>query len=104
MMTYTSIYQNSYVVAIIVFIILVALFYIFEIGFTTEIKDGKIIKHFSFKYPLAISLIVWLFWYFYMYPPIDNDVGLTTVKQYRQASTSDIFNPYDQEINMVNKY
>lgn len=68
-MAYTSIYQNSYVILIITFIVLCIIFYIFKIGYNTELKDGKVIKAFSWKYPLAISLIVWLIWHFYLYPP-----------------------------------
>src|SRR5690606_6586711 len=67
---YTSIYQNSYIVALIVFIILVVIFYLFEIGYVTEIDpDGKIVKKFSWRYPLAIALIVWLIWHFWLFPP-----------------------------------
>lgn len=67
---YSSIYQNSYVIAILCFIILSILFYIFEIGYKFSIDvDGKVSKSFNIKYPLAISLIVWLIWYFYLYPP-----------------------------------
>ena len=56
-------------VAIITFILLSAIFYIFGIGYTTDLQNGKIIRKFSWKYPLAITLIVWLFWHFYLYPP-----------------------------------
>ena len=66
---YTSIYQNSYVVFAITFILLSVLFYLFEIGYSREIVNGKVVKKFSWKYPLAIALIVWLIWYFYLYPP-----------------------------------
>ena len=66
---YSSIYQNSFIVAILSFIILCILFYIFEIGYTFSITDGKIKKSFSIKYPLAAALIIWLIWYFYLYPP-----------------------------------
>lgn len=69
---YTSIYQNSYIIFIITFVTLSIIFYIFKIGYSAEIRNGKIVKKFSWKYPLAISLIVWLFWYFYLYPPSDD--------------------------------
>ena len=69
---YTRIYQNSYVVLIITFIMLCVIFYLFQIGYATKIlPNGKIVKKFSWKYPLAISLIVWVFWHFYLYPPAD---------------------------------
>lgn len=66
---YTKIYQNSYVILVITFVLLSLFFYFFEIGFSTQIVNGKVVKKFSWKYPLAISLIVWLFWHFYLYPP-----------------------------------
>ena len=66
---YTKIYQNSYIVLLITFILLSALCYLFEIGFVTQVQNGKIVKKFSWKYPLAISLIVWIIWHFFLYPP-----------------------------------
>ncbi|BCS83136.1 hypothetical protein QLL95_gp0987 [Cotonvirus japonicus] len=66
---YTSIYQNSYVAFIVTFIVLCIIFYFFKIGYTTTISNGNITKKFSWKYPLAISLIVWVVWYFWLYPP-----------------------------------
>lgn len=46
-----------------------AVFYLFKIGSTAEIKDGKIVQKFNWKYPLAISLLLWLIWHFILYPP-----------------------------------
>ena len=55
---------------IIAFVVLCAAFYLFGIGFTTTIEpDGKINRRFSYKYPLAIALIIWLLWYFVLFPP-----------------------------------
>lgn len=68
-MPYTHIYQNSYIVAILIFVVLCIVFYLLEIGYNVEVKDGKVIKNFSWKYPLAIALVVWVIWYFYLYPP-----------------------------------
>jgi hypothetical protein len=86
---YTHIYQNSYVVAFIVFVVLAIIFRLFEIGYNTSIKNGKVMKTFSWKYPLAIALMVWLFWNYYLYPESDvtkasprsmTDDGLTNEK------------------------
>src|SRR5437016_10324053 len=80
---YTKIWQNSYVILIITFVVLCIIFYLYGISFSTKLEtqtttntktntpvtQTKIVKHFSWKYPLAISLIVWLVWHFYMYPP-----------------------------------
>jgi len=44
--------------------------YLFKWGYTSQVqKDGSVIKKFSWKYPLAIALVVWVIWYFYLYPP-----------------------------------
>ena len=95
---YTSIYQNSYIVAIIVFIILLIIFYVFKIGATTEItSDGKIVKKFNWKYPVAISLIVWLVWHFWLFSPKetshDSDNYFTNLTSspvnYKQSKTKD---------------
>lgn len=100
---YTSIYQNSYIIAIISFIVLCLIFYFFEIGYVTTMVDGKIVKKFSWKYPLAISLIIWLVWYFCLFPPkndINNstDYGITTSpRNYVPANKL-----LDQKINMNN--
>lgn len=65
----TSVYQNSYVVAVLCFVLLSLFFYFFEFGYSTSVENGKTVKKFSWKYPLAISLIVWVVWHFYLYPP-----------------------------------
>ena len=70
---YTHIYQNSYIVTIILFVALCVIFYFLQIGTKKEIVNGKVTNKFSWKYPLAISLVVWLFWHFYMYPQIDTN-------------------------------
>lgn len=58
------IFQNSYLVAIIAFILLTIFFYLFGIGFKTV--NGK--KVFTYRYQIGIALLVWLFWKFYLYP------------------------------------
>ena len=82
---YTRMFQNSYIIMAITFILLSIVFYLFEIGYSTQLeysgdpdclekgtcKQTNIVKKFSWKYPLAISLIVWLVWHFYLYPPQD---------------------------------
>lgn len=99
---YTSIYQNSFIVATIVFVVLCVLFYLFEIGYTVEMQpDGKIVKSFSWKYPLAIALIVWVFWYFYLYPPADSTEShnqINTVSSNVSSNNKNI----NQHINMNN--
>lgn len=95
-----SIYQNSYIIALITFIVIGVIFYLFQIGTTLTVNNGKIEKKFNWKYPLAISLMVWLFWHFYMYPPqgqekiIGGSSSNTKIK-----NTSDI-----QEMKNIGKY
>lgn len=63
-----KIFRNSYVVFILTFIILYALFYLFGIGYRTEIIDDRPVIKLSWRYPLGLALIVWVFWHFYLYP------------------------------------
>lgn len=108
---YTSIYQNSYIVLVISFILLSVICYIFQFGYTTEIINGKVKKKFSWKYPLAISLIIWVFWHFYLYPSTENipvRAPTTPIDYTKNMSTSPgIFVPKTnklmaQKINMMN--
>lgn len=69
MTAYSSIYQNSYIMFVITFIVVSAICYLFEIGFNVNYHDGKIVKKFSWKYPLGIALIVWVIWHFFLFPP-----------------------------------
>ena len=68
-----SLLKNSFIVLLISFVLLCLIFYLFKIGYTKQFINGKIVKKFSWKYPLAISLIIWLIWHFYLYPPPPSD-------------------------------
>lgn len=82
---YAEIFKNSYIVAIIVFIALVVLFYLFQIGYSTSIEytgeegcvekgtcsSTKVVKKFSWRYPLILAIMVWLIWHFCLFPPQD---------------------------------
>lgn len=104
---YTSIYQNSYIVLIISFILLSIICYIFGIGYSTQIQNGKIVRKFSWKYPLAISLIIWLIWHFYLYPPKDGQATVQNQSEYSgeaipQTHIMKTNKLMAQKINMVN--
>lgn len=100
---YTSIFQNSYVIFAISFIVLTAIFYIFEIGFTTKLENGKIVKKFSWTYPLVLSLIIWLFWHFYLYPPKEEiTANYTTNTQVNDKYFTPSNRMLSQKINMNN--
>ena len=102
---YTKIYQNSYIVFAISFIAISAIFYLLEIGYTSKIENGKVVKKFSWKYPLAISLIIWIFWHFYLYPPkgdkfiTSTDYGITTPNEKYYPAPNRLL---AQRINMNN--
>lgn len=73
-----QILKNSYVIFVLSFIILCIIFYLLGIGYGKEIKNGKVVKKFSWKYPLAIALLIWVFWHFYLYPPAnEKNMGST---------------------------
>jgi len=63
-----DILKNSFVMAIIVFVASYFFFYLFGIGYETQIINGRMVRRMSWKYPLALSLLVWMIWYFYLYP------------------------------------
>lgn len=65
----TKIFQNSYVIFVIAFIILYIIFYLLGIGATVQVVNGKPVKKTNWKYPLALALIIWVLWHFYLYPP-----------------------------------
>lgn len=62
-------YENSYVVAIVTFVILLILCYVFDIGTQYRVNDkNQLQKSFNWKYPLALSLLVWVSWHFFVFP------------------------------------
>lgn len=105
----SKIFQNSYVILFITFVVLCLIFYFFEIGYTEEIENGKIVKQFSWKYPLAISLLVWIVWHFYLYPPEEEIVAWQQTSQQQEVSPGindkiigGNAHIQSQKINMVN--
>lgn len=104
----TQILKNSYVILILCFIILCIVFYIFQIGCTTELdREGRVVKRFSWKYPLAISLIVWIVWHYWLYPPPEEkeDFISEQFKGGAQNSEKQFFRMKQidtQKINMIN--
>ena len=111
---YTRMFQNSYVVMAITFILLSVIFYLFEIGYSTSIQYSgdpqclekgnctqiKVLKKFSWKYPLAISLIVWLVWHFYLYPPEDLTADVKTDAPVKRATQVEYAVPISSETNL----
>lgn len=100
---YTHIYQNSYVAFILAFVLLCIIFYFLQIGYTTQIVNGKVVRKFGWKYPLAIALFIWIIWHFYLYPPSDvsftNSDSSSTIKNSTSPRQSKLA---DQKIDMTN--
>lgn len=66
----TKIFENAYVAMILAFIVSIIIFYPMGIGFVEELDiDGKKRKVFKYNYSIALALIVWLMWTYYLYPP-----------------------------------
>ncbi len=111
-----GIFKNSYVVLFICFTMLCVIFYTFEIGYSIKVENNKVVREFSWKYPLGISLIIWIFWHFYVYPPpeeLEYDAGglfqshESVSKQLRSEVMRDgpiprIQHDSFQKINMIN--
>lgn len=69
-MKYNSLYQNSFVVALVSFFILLAIFFVFDIAPTITVDDnGDIKRTVNWKYPLIIAIFILLLWYFVVFPP-----------------------------------
>ncbi len=68
----TKIFQNSYVIFAISFITLYIVFYLGGIGYTTETVNNRPVNTNTWRYPLGLSLIIWVFWHYYMYPVGDD--------------------------------
>lgn len=66
-----EIFKNSYIMAIFSFVILYIIFYLSGIGYTITYKDDREIKVMSYKYPLILSLIIWMTWHFILFPHPD---------------------------------
>lgn len=115
----TKIFQNSYIIFVISFIILYILFYLTGVGYTIDMSTGKPVKKTSWKYPLGLSLIIWVFWHYYLYP-VGDDPDLFRTKggnsdmqkipdRYRVPAGPEQFDPkhftgghLSQKINMNN--
>lgn len=103
--------KNSYVILTISFVTLCIVFYLGEWGYSVTVVDGRPIKRFSWKYPLAISLIIWVVWHFYVHPPAD-EIAFTMVENPASPSLAHsapkpnmapLYSPGSvQNINMVN--
>lgn len=101
----TNILKNSYVIFIVAFITLYMTFYLLGIGYKTEIEDGKPVVKFSWKYPLGLALIVWVYWHFFLYPTTNSSEMKQKLMNGGRNSTDKIKNsPGWQKINMRNWY
>lgn len=67
----SKIFRNSYVVFIISFVLFYTLFYLLGIGLITEYENDKPVVKMGWRYPLALSIFVWIIWHFYVYPSED---------------------------------
>lgn len=66
--------KNSYVVAIISFVVLLVVFYVFKIGYTYQTTpEGKVVAKMNWFYPLGISIIIWACWKYLIYPDPPSD-------------------------------
>ena len=80
------IFKNSYIVSIMMFIIFYVVFYFAGIGFAKVNVNGKIIQKYSWKYPLACALVIWLIWHYYLYP-VPDDVIVKSVESISSKAT-----------------
>ena len=95
-MTFQGIFRNSYVMAALIFVVLCVIFYMFEIGSSVSLENGKAEQKFSWKYPLALSLISWVILHIYVVPPKKEKQSIYNTQSNSNADT--------QKINAKNWY
>lgn len=66
---YSRLLENSYIMFALSFLVFFGIFYLFNIGTTQKVVNGKMVNRPGWKYPLALALIIWLIWHFRLYPP-----------------------------------
>ena len=96
--------KNSYVILIISFVVLSAIFYLLGIGHSISYESGVPTKKYGWKYPLAVSLVVWAIVHFYIYPSnninhTQNESPISLTPEVRNISPPTIA---QQRINMTN--
>jgi len=64
----SKIFQNSYVIFGLAFCSIYLTFYLFGIGYVTTYEDDKPVRQVGWRYPLGLSIIIWVFWHYCMYP------------------------------------
>lgn len=67
----SKIFQNSYIIFALSFCLIYTTFYLFGIGYVTTYEGDKPVIKMGWKYPLGLSIIVWVFWHYCMYPSED---------------------------------
>jgi N-acetyl-beta-hexosaminidase len=107
-----KIFKNSYVMAILAFLLLSLVFYLAGIGYTTSVnKNGIVEKKFSYKYPLALALLIWLLWHFCLFPPPESAVKKSNTQNMTYVTPQPKFSMtggygntdiYSHKINMAN--
>jgi hypothetical protein len=102
-----EILKNSYVIFLISFILLCIIVYFFGIGQEVIVAptandnvEKTVESKFNWKYPLAISLVIWAFWHFYLYP-VDDEFSNLLHNDHVPKQIGG-FGPHRQRINMVN--
>lgn len=68
----SKIFQNSYVIFGLSFCLIYLTFYLFGIGYVTTYEDDKPVRQMGWRYPLGLSIIIWVFWHYCMYPTDSN--------------------------------
>lgn len=63
-----DILKNSYVIAILTFLVVYYVFYVLGIGYRTFQDGNKTIKDMSIKFPLLFAFGIWLIWHFILFP------------------------------------
>ena len=67
----TKIFKNAYIAAIIALFVSYLFFYIFKIGYREKMENGRMKKYPSWYMPIAFAGIVFVAWYFFLFPVVN---------------------------------
>ena len=79
-----------------------------QVKLESVMEDGKkkvtLDEKFNWKYPLAIAMLIWAFWHFYLYP-VDDEIDLSNAAP-KQVGGNNMQQRYEsiQKINLANWY
>jgi hypothetical protein len=83
---YGWIYKNSFIMTILFFILICVIFFVLRIGYTVEITDKTLSEKFNFSIPVALTLLFFIVYHYFVLPHYDITKKNTTNKKPHQPN------------------